>query len=163
MRKQRGFTLIELMVTVAIAAIVLTLGVPSFRDLIQNNRVASTVNGLVTALQLARSEAIKRGGNITLCSSTNGTTCANSNTWTSGWIVTTDGADSTKVMRAWPNPGSGQTLTANAPEVVYRSTGSLVTAATTFTLGFDGCTGTRAREIDVATTGRPKTSSVTCP
>ena len=64
---QRGFTLLELMITVAVLAILLSLGVPSFAETIRNNRVAAQTNELVTALSLARSEASKRGMPVSVC------------------------------------------------------------------------------------------------
>ena len=67
--------MIELIVTMVVAAIVLTLGVPSFRELINNNRLTSGANEFVTALNLARSEAIKRSVRVTVCKSADGTTC----------------------------------------------------------------------------------------
>ncbi|BCX88542.1 type IV fimbrial biogenesis protein FimT [Methylomarinovum tepidoasis] len=85
-----GFTLIELMVTVAMAAIVLTVGVPSFQALVKNNRLTTAANELVGALNLARSEAIKRGVRVTVCKSADGASCATSGNWEQGWIVFTD-------------------------------------------------------------------------
>ena len=87
-----GFTLIELMVTLAIAAILLTVGVPNFREFIERNRISSTTNMLVGALQLARSEAIKRGNNpVILCKSNSaGTACNTSGDWKDGWLLYAD-------------------------------------------------------------------------
>ncbi len=82
-----GFTLFELMVTLAVAALILSLGVPGFRSFIQNNRATTHTNDLVTALNLGRSEATRRGASVLLCSSSDGATCSGSNDWSSGWIV----------------------------------------------------------------------------
>jgi len=82
-----GFTLLELLITMAIAAILLTLAVPSFQYVTNANRIAGEVNGLLGDLQFARAEAIKEGRTVNVCVSTNGTTCANSTNWQSGWIV----------------------------------------------------------------------------
>ena len=86
MNRSAGFTLIELIVTIAIAAIVLVMGVPSFQDTIRNNRLATQANELISALNLARSEAIKRGVTVSICKSANGSTCGGSG-WSNGWIV----------------------------------------------------------------------------
>jgi type IV fimbrial biogenesis protein FimT len=64
---QRGVTLIELMVTVAVLVILLAVGVPSFSTLMANSRVTTAVNSFIADLQLARSEAIKRGEQVRLC------------------------------------------------------------------------------------------------
>ncbi|MBS1212375.1 MAG: hypothetical protein H6R26_991 [Proteobacteria bacterium] len=88
---QNGFTLIELMVTVSVVAIVLTLGIPGFRDLILNNRMTTYINEVVTDVNLARSEAVTRGIPVTLCKrNTASTNCDSSTAWLDGWIVFAD-------------------------------------------------------------------------
>jgi type IV fimbrial biogenesis protein FimT len=85
---QTGFTLMELLMTIAIAAIVATIGIPSFQYVTNSNRVAGEVNGLLADLQFARGEAIKEGQPVTVCMSKGGTTCdTTGNAWNSGWIV----------------------------------------------------------------------------
>ncbi|MEY2684801.1 MAG: hypothetical protein RJA09_1945, partial [Pseudomonadota bacterium] len=71
-RPQRGVTLIELMITVAIVAILASLAAPSFRDSIVRNRLSSAITDVMTAVNFARSESIKRGRTVTLCRSSNG-------------------------------------------------------------------------------------------
>jgi type IV fimbrial biogenesis protein FimT len=84
---QIGFTLLEVLMTIAIAAIVATIGIPSFRYVTNANRIAGEVNGLLGDLQFARAEAIKEGQNVTVCVSTLGASCDGTSTWQSGWIV----------------------------------------------------------------------------
>jgi type IV fimbrial biogenesis protein FimT len=84
---QTGFNMLELMMTIAIAAIVATIGIPSFRYVTNSNRIAGEVNGLLGDLQFARAEAIKEGQNVTVCVSTLGASCDGTSTWQSGWIV----------------------------------------------------------------------------
>ncbi|MBS1169427.1 MAG: prepilin-type N-terminal cleavage/methylation protein [Burkholderiaceae bacterium] len=62
----RGFTAIELMITVVIAAVLLSIGIPSFRSLIDNQRITTAVNDLYAAILLARAEAVQRGGRVDL-------------------------------------------------------------------------------------------------
>ena len=82
-----GFTLVEVMISVAVVAILLMIGIPSFRYVTNSNRIAAEINGLLGDMQYARAEAIKEGQPITVCVSSNGTSCANVNTWQNGWIV----------------------------------------------------------------------------
>jgi type IV fimbrial biogenesis protein FimT len=88
--RAHGFTLIEVVITMAVAAILLSLAVPSFRYVTNSNRIAGESNGLVGDLQFARAEAIKEGRTVTVCVSTDGNTCASTATWQSGWIVFSD-------------------------------------------------------------------------
>ena len=85
-----GFTLIEMLITIAIAAILMGIAIPSFRYITNSNRIASELNGLLGDLQLARSEAIKEGRTITVCQSNDGASCSNSTSWEGGWIVFSD-------------------------------------------------------------------------
>ena len=90
MKKYRGFTMVELVITLAIAAIIVGLAVPSFSQMIKNNRRDVRINQILNTLTLARSEAIKRGDNVTVCKSSDGLSCncdgADSN-WQVGWIT----------------------------------------------------------------------------
>ena len=111
--------MIELMIVIALMAILLAVAVPSFRDLIQRNRVAGEINSFVSDLQFARSEAIKRGQPVSLCPSANGSSCLGTNTWHQGWIVffdangsgTVGGGDT--VLRVRAGWASGDTFVAN--------------------------------------------------
>ena len=83
-----GFTMIEMMMTIAIATIVMTLAIPSFRYITNANRISAEINGLLGDMQFARAEAIKEGQGVTVCVSTDHTTCAANDTdWEHGWIV----------------------------------------------------------------------------
>lgn len=86
--RQTGITLIELMITLVVAAILVSLAAPNFRGLIETNRISTLHDKMTASLQLARSEAINRSRTITLCGSNNQTTC--SGTWSDGWIIFLD-------------------------------------------------------------------------
>jgi type IV fimbrial biogenesis protein FimT len=93
-KKTSGFSLVELMVVLVVAAIVLGIGVPAFADFIATNRMAASVNDLVSGLHLARSEAVKRRTNSSLCASDNwntaNPTCNPAAQVADGWIVFAD-------------------------------------------------------------------------
>ncbi|MBT8089089.1 MAG: GspH/FimT family pseudopilin [Gammaproteobacteria bacterium] len=116
---QGGFTLYELMVTVAIVGVVLAFGVPNMRQFSQNSKMTSTANDLHAAFHLARSESSRAKTNITLCASANSMTadadCGG--TWDQGYIVfvDTDGdiaraGDTETVIRAQPAIADGVVL-----------------------------------------------------
>lgn len=89
-RKTRGFTLVELMVTLAVLAILTMVAVPSFRDTIRRSRVSAASNALLADLRYARTEAINRGQLVSLCPSSNGSSCtADGTAWDAGWLVYT--------------------------------------------------------------------------
>jgi len=89
--RQAGFNLLELMITIMIAAIVLGIGVPSFTAFIDNNRMAAASNDLVTAIHTARTEAVKRRAPATLCASGNWDAAAPACDFgADGWIVFAD-------------------------------------------------------------------------
>lgn len=92
MKKQTGFTLIELIVAVAILGIMASIAVPNYGSFIRRSQQSSAYNNLVGTISLARIEAVKRSRVITLCVSSNQTSCdaATSENWAAGWIVFVD-------------------------------------------------------------------------
>lgn len=85
-----GFSLIELLVTIALIGVVLTVAAPNFRDFLLNTRLTSQTNEFVLALAYAKSEAVKRNRTVTVCSRASNTACAASTTWDTGWLVFVD-------------------------------------------------------------------------
>jgi type IV fimbrial biogenesis protein FimT len=115
----QGFTLMELLVTMTVVAILLAIAAPSFRYVTTANRATAEINALLSDVQLARGEAVKEGQFVTICASTDGATCAGTTAWASGWIVFSDapplttleaGDSIVKVQRPF---SSNDTLTSN--------------------------------------------------
>lgn len=171
---QCGFTLIELMVTLAIAAVLMMVGVPSFVAFQRNSELTSQTNSLVAALNAARTEAMKRNTNAYVVPG------GSENKWSDGWIVFADTDrsgvtyDATKdfmvlTQLAMPNYfKSSGTGTANgiSPYVMYNSSGYPTTTAGAFgaltiTLERKDLTGSdlleQTRRIKIAKTGRVRT------
>jgi type IV fimbrial biogenesis protein FimT len=174
MKRNTGFTLIELMVTLALAAIVLTLAVPSFQEIIRDNRLATQTNDFISALNLARSEAIKRGVRVTLCQSADSVSCTNTGRYEQGWIVFVDpnnnatvDAGEQLIRSAGAIPAStGITLMGNgnvANYVSYTSDGMSKRVDGAFQAGtLTVCKSPVARQIIINATGRIRTTKGAC-
>jgi len=176
MDRQRGFTLAEIVFALAILAGLLGWGLPSFREIQRNAARSREVNQFVHALHLARQEAIKRNGVVSMCPSTDGEVCAVTGTpWQDGWIVfanTDADAPATRdpgepllsVAPPWPE-GS---VDGNRSTLSFRPFGQMgVTATFTFC---DDRGARAARAVIISQTGRPRVSQrspsdgpLTCP
>lgn len=166
-----GFTLIEVMVVIAITGILLLIGIPSMKSMIERNAVANQVNSFVGSVTLARAEAIKRNASVVMCRSTNAETtnpiCASSGTeWKSGWIVFMDRGGS----GAQYQPGNGDVLLRvqgdltdsggivqnKAAKLQFRSTGVLSSGTSQFTFNSASLTANQQRRVCIAMTGRAR-------
>ena len=89
--RHSGFTLVELMIILAVASILVTVGIPSYMNMTASNRVTTASNNLVMALNLARSEAVRSSTNSILCKiNAAGNGCDNASTWDQGWFLYSD-------------------------------------------------------------------------
>ena len=156
-----GFTFLELMVGIVLLVIVLGLGVPSFNGLIQTSAIASSNNGLITAINITRSEAIKRHSVIEIRPI--------SANWNLGWRIWQDrngnsAIDADEVLREFSAISDRVTLTSTATQLRFSSRGNLLdTNSITFTLTPQECNGEDVRQISVPATGRPALTRETCP
>ena len=127
----KGFTLLELVVTLAVLAVVLGIGLPAFGPAIERIRVTNTYNVLTTSLMSARATAIARGEPVTVCPSHDGLHCRDDHIWEDGWIIfldaqrTGDPASPRSILRRIDSIGAHLTLrsTQGRPRVRYLSNG----------------------------------------
>jgi type IV fimbrial biogenesis protein FimT len=161
--RSRGFTLIELLVTISLVAILLVLAVPSLTEAALGSKLAGNANRLAASATLARSEAIKRNIDITLCISTNGTSCITTEGWEQGWIVLS-GTTLLLYERAAPT-GFKITESANVKSLSFQATGVGSTPATFTICQATPSAGSQERVVDVNVTGRTfmkKTTTGVC-
>jgi type IV fimbrial biogenesis protein FimT len=178
---QQGFTLVELMIVLSLTAILMKLAVPAFQDVIRNNKVQTAANSLASAVGLARSEAVKRGTYVTICPTTNNTSCtASSTAWAGGWMVFIDTGVSTDPAANTPAVGTvllAGTATKNLTISAFNTTtgtgtgvdflrvssrGAL-TAVRSFTVKPATCsTGFMFNLVEIPIGGRPSVSKSQC-
>lgn len=185
---QKGFTLLELMITLAVLVIGIAIAIPSFRGVLQSNRMTSQSNEMLTALQLARSEAVNLRRSVSICpTNVNAFNAASPNcsdNWLEGWMIFVDTANPGSnspaigdVIRVSSRPRQDATLTVNSAtdflrflpngrldDVVLPSppSGNQPRPTLAFNMTIPNCIGDAARNIEVAPTGRTGVVRVQC-
>ncbi len=171
-----GFTLIELLVTLVVVAIVLSAAIPSFQSQILNNRSISLGEDLASAINLARSEAVKRSTRVAICASKSGTDCDGA--WTDGFIVFIDTAAKDTdpapvvgtILKVWGALDLRAVITAKSDRddvtfIRYTGLGTLARVTEkqiVVTAEMKKCTMSAARKITVGLSGMVSVSNVTC-
>jgi type IV fimbrial biogenesis protein FimT len=178
--KQAGMTLLELMIVLAVSAILLGIGIPSFASLAHTSRLSSATNEMVSSLHLTRSEAIKRSSRVVMCTSATGTSCAASGGWDQGWVVFHDANNNASVdagetvILAQPALPQGYRMKGDSKVsryISYSSSGGTKHISGAFqagalTLCNESGSSDTARKIIISSTGRARTVKVllaTCP
>lgn len=172
--KGRGFTLVELLVTLAVGSILLTIAIPGYAFLMNSNRLATVTNDLVSSLQLARSEAITRGLRVTVCKTGNPMasmpTCASTASWQQGWLIFVDGGirgqidAGDRLLRVQSPVSSTVVISANnfsrfisyLPSGVSQGSNNLANGTMRV------CVAGNRRDIIINTTGRIRLGRSTC-
>lgn len=163
---QQGFTLIELMVTVGVVAILAAIAAPSFQDLLGRYRADAAATELKATLDLARSEAIKRVVTAQVCPSSNGSSCtASSTNWASGWLVWADAnsngsLDSGEVTQVGAAVNSSLTFTSSASTVTFQSLGQITGTVPTFTVTHTA--SAVSRYVCLSASGSSKVQTTSC-
>lgn len=157
---QTGFTIIELMVVVAVLAIVATVAVPSFQQVIENNRLATESNRLVSTMSFARSEAVRVGDDVSLS--------AKSSDFNNGWCVhlgtACDSNAGNEILRQFE--GGQVDYTAAANTLTFNARGEMTNTSFKVSIDPDNCaTGAvdKRRTISVSLSGRASIQKGNCP
>lgn len=166
------------MLAIVIGVILMTMAIPSFVNMVENNRLATKANEFIADLNVARMEAIKQGRNGYICRSTNGTSCASADDdWSVGWIVWIDAdsdntLDSGELVRSHEaltgvsftgtDSGAGNIASMQYLPTGYRDISDGGGSTVTFALSTDNCTGNNARTITIIPMGRANVSPASC-
>ncbi|MGE5526851.1 MAG: GspH/FimT family pseudopilin [Rhodospirillaceae bacterium] len=145
----RGFTLVEALAVMAVASILITLGVTGMRELILNQRVKTASFDIYSSLTYARSEAITRNRNVTVTPS--------GGNWANGWSI----ADSSGTTLRTQNAMTNITITGPA-SVTYNGIGRLNASVSSISITAPGVTGSNQRCITIDLSGRPVVKTQAC-
>ena len=151
-----GFTLIELTVALVLVGILTALALPNFQTFMQTRRVVTETNEIVKGMYIARSEAVKRKATVTMCVSSNQTSCTGG-AWHAGWIVLTG----TEILRKRPAGDSGIEVATGVDTIAFGPSG-VATLADPLQV-CDGRGWSRVgRSIQIGGAGRPLATEVSC-
>jgi type IV fimbrial biogenesis protein FimT len=110
----RGFTIVELMITVVVVGILASVAAPAFTSMVTSTRMSGQMNAMIGALNVARSEAQKRGQTVTVCAGTS-TTCGDD--WSAGYVVVLE-SSTKKLLAVNPAQSHGDTLSNSSSDLL---------------------------------------------
>jgi type IV fimbrial biogenesis protein FimT len=173
-KSRGGFSLLELMIVVAILSIVATLGTPALQDIVRKNQLRTLADTTIAMLNLARSEAVSRNTPVSLCHTSNNTSCTGAwnTSWSGAWLIFTDpdqdgvvdtGETIVRVFEGLPGGYTAQSDITSAG-ITYRADGSIKTSGELRICAADQ-NALEAWQIEISTVGRPRADEGTssCP
>ena len=163
--ESRGFTLVELMIVLVIVAVILMIAAPSYTVLTQRIRLKSYANEVVASVYLARSEAIKRNAVMTLCTSTDGTSCTGGDDWEQGWIVMDPNDTVIKRQQALAAGIIVFDDLSGMDTMAFQPSGAASTSASLKICQQGASAGVEEKIVTVSATGKPRIQTTTagCP
>lgn len=167
-RRLAGFTLIELVVVIAIVAVLLALATPYFGNAALNGQLTGLANTLVATMSQARGEAIKRNATATLCMSSDGATCTTTGGWEQGWILKAMVSGTDTVLHSQPAAPGGFKITetiGGATSIAFPPIGLMSSSYAFKVCRATPSVGAQDRSVTLSTTGRvgvTKTATGTC-
>ncbi len=177
MKRNNGFTLIELLIAISISAILISMAIPSFSSFITNNINTMHMDEFISSIQTTRSEALKLNARVSMCPSINGSSCSDSDDWTTGWLIfkDVDGVNgkfdaNDKLIKVYGRVANQISISANSSSQYiqflssgytsnYSNPGSLPVE---FVITPKNCEGNNSKEIQLAKYGHLAYSKKSC-
>jgi type IV fimbrial biogenesis protein FimT len=153
--RQGGFNMLELLIAIGILGVITAIAVPSFQSISINSSLSTETNDLVSSLRLARSEAAKRGQNVTVCSANSDyTACSGAADWSTGWLIVDNAANVIRIREALDTDTATEMAIAGATGLIVFNRNGFSTSARTIKLCGREDSAQRARGVIISVDGR---------